>query len=345
MRRSFAIAFLLGSLMLGLALSGCGGDDEEAEEAPSPPTEQETSDAAGTGQEPISLVYIAGTAEAPYFLNVFEGIKAGAEGAAGDVTTSIIDAKFDSAQEVAAIETAVTRGADAVVVTPFDIPAVKGAISRAQAEGVSIASYIAEIPEADVNVVIDEVEFGTASGRLAGEFAAENLGCDVRVAVLNSDPLGPTQLDRKQGLIDGLKEECPDAEVVANQTAFLEEEALNTMSAILQRNPNLNLLLTVNEPGALGAISAIEAAGRTPGEDIHIFAVGEEQRLLDAMKAGKVEGSTTAEPWLTGKLVAENVIKLLRGEDFEADLTVPVTPFTRETVEGVDPLGSKEHRE
>jgi ABC-type sugar transport system substrate-binding protein len=263
------------------------------------------------------------TMEFEWFTFVAQGlIDAAAE---CGVEVVVFDPKSDAAEQVNGVETMLASGIAAVAISAVDGNAISVVVDAAHAQGVPVVQHVSSVPGADVNVGVPELEFGRQIGLAGGQWLASAKPDDApyKIAILNADSLGTGLLDRKAGLLAGLEESIPadQYEIVSDIEAYAEDTALDNASTILQANPDLDLFLTVNDVGALGALAAIETAGLDPATDV--AAVGSlTRRGLEAVVAGTMPGGTVVPGAPHGEALADALFALLAGETPEFDQLV-----------------------
>lgn len=294
-----------------------------AQSSPSPDASGATvpCPAAGTkvGYSPITL-------EFEWFNYVAEGLKDAA--AACGVEVLVYDPKGDAQDQVSGIESLLSSGIAAVSIAAVDGNAIGAAVDAAHEASVPVVQHVSSVPGADANVGVPESEFGRQIGTAGGQWLvrAKPGQASYKIAILNADSLGGGLLDRKAGLLAGLEESVPvgSYEVVADIEAYAEDDALNAATTILQANSDLDLFLTVNDVGALGALAAIEAAGLDPATQT--AAVGSlTQRGLEAVVAGKMPGGTAVPGAPHGRALAATMFALLAGQSPAFDQLVEPT--------------------
>jgi ribose transport system substrate-binding protein len=109
------------------------------------------------------------------------------------------------------------------------------------------------------------------------------------------------------------------------------EGARPVMRDLLGRFPDLNAVFPINDPSALGAISALESAGRL--EEVTIVTVDGSQDGIAAIKAGKLHSTSAQFPKEIGKAAAEQVYLHLSGEPVPINVVVPVESITAENAD------------
>ncbi|MDA2810141.1 sugar ABC transporter substrate-binding protein [Nocardiopsis sp. RSe5-2] len=251
-RRALAAAAAAG---LAASLTACSSDG-----------------AADDGEVLVGL--ITKTETNPFFVKM----KGGAEEAAEEhgVRVQSFSGEYDGDNEgqVQAVENLIAAGADGILITPNDSEAIVPALDRARAAGIMVIALDTPTEPADAvdaTFATDNFLAGEYIGRwAAARFEAE--GEEPRVAMLD---LNPNQIavdvDRDQGFLQGLGVDIADPGQIGDEdderivghdvTEGAEEGGRTAMENLLQRDPDLNLVYTINEPAAAGAYEALEAAG------------------------------------------------------------------------------------
>ena len=278
--------------------------------------------AAGT-----TIAYTPITGELDWFSAIEGELQARAD--ACGVELLKFDPAGDAAKQADGIETFITSGAKAIGISAVDSDAIKSAVADAKAKGIYIVQHVSAVPDFDANVGVPEADFGRMIGEVGGEWivATKPDETEYQVAILNADSLGEGLLTRKQGLIYGLESALGGKpyKIVSDVEAYAEDKALDATASILSANPEVDLILTVNDAGALGALAAIESAGLTPNVDV--ATVGSlTQRGLEAVIAGKMPGGITVPGPPHGDALADVMFGLLTGTlKAGADVQVPPT--------------------
>ncbi len=91
------------------------------------------------------------------------------------------------------------------------------------------------------------------------------------------------------------------------------------MENFLQSNPEINAVFTINDPSAVGALAAIEAAKRT---DIKIYSIDGSQDAIKLIKDNKIVGTSAQFPVKMGQTAGDLVYKVINGEKFEKSVKV-----------------------
>jgi ABC-type sugar transport system substrate-binding protein len=122
--------------------------------------------------------------------------------------------------------------------------------------------------------------------------------------------------------------QAPEATIVGRYLGGVAEFGLQSMETALQAYPDINVVVSINDAGAYGALQALEAAGKDPATTI-IVGIDAEKQALDLIKAGGMyRGTVDTQPAKTGEMVAQAVVKLLAGATVPRDIAVPVKVIT-----------------
>ncbi len=273
------------------------------------------------------IALIMKTLTNPFFLAMEVGARKAAEEFDVDLIVVSAEGETSITQQIGLIEDMTTQQVPAIVIAPIDSKAVVPALAKAQEAGIHIINIDNRIdPVAAEEGGLDIEIFISASnvvgGTLAGAYLAGLLGGSGQVAMLEGIPGVDNAEGRKAGFVAAVSL-YPDIEIVASQTAhWATEEALNVFSNILQAHPDLDGLFCANDMMALGAIRAIEAAGKT-GE---IYVTSYDN--LDAAQAAIIDGTMHAtieqNPALMGYYGVKFALEAIKGEEIPKEFMVPL---------------------
>ena len=140
-------------------------------------------------------------------------------------------------------------------------PVFEDLAKQARAAGIKWITYGSKLQNEDAQVGFRQYEDGVPLGQAAGKWINEQLGGKAKVAILGYEQ-GDWGRRRGQGIVDGLKQTAPGAEIVAKQDAISPTEGLNTTRTLLQAHPDLNVILGVEDPATEGAYQAWTGSGK-----------------------------------------------------------------------------------
>jgi ribose transport system substrate-binding protein len=300
---------LAATLGVGL-LFGCGPRDDTA------------SSPAGGRLFGVSFQ----TMNNPFFVDLNEGIKEVVE-AHGDRLVTL-DAQFNSLKQKNDVSDMVLQRAAGIFINPVNWEGIKGSLLQARRKG--IPCIIVDAPAKDAELALctvasDNIE----AGRMAARALAE-VNPAAKVVILHLSP-NKACIDR----VAGFKEELakhPEMEILDIQEGKgTTEGARPVMRDLLGRFPELDAAFPINDPSALGAISALESAGKLG--DVTVVTVDGSQEGIKAVQAGKLLSTSAQFPNEIGRISAEMMYKHLEGEPVEKDVKVRVELITKENAD------------
>jgi len=226
--------------------------------------------AFAAGEPVIGL--ITKTETNPFFVKMKEGAAAEAKAKGAKLLSGAGKADGDNAGQVTAIENMIAGGAKTIMITPNDSKAIVPAIKKAQAQGVMFIALDSPADPADATDALFATNNYTA-GLLIGKYAKAALGGKpVKIATLDLFPGHPVGAQRHNGFVQGfglksfdatINELAKPAEIVCSADSYGDQAKGQTaMENCLQKNPDINLVYTINEPAAAGAFTALKSAGK-----------------------------------------------------------------------------------
>jgi fructose transport system substrate-binding protein len=226
-------------------------------------------------QEKILIGLVTKTESNPFFVKMREGAKKVAEELGVELQS--FSGKFDTDNDaqVAAVENLISAGAKGILITPSLTRAIVPAILRAREAGLIVIALDTELDPknaADATFATDNF----LAGVMIGKWAKAQMGSKAstaRIGFLDIDKSQPTVgVQRDQGFMTGFGIDIKnpnkygdedDPRIVGHYYSQGNEEGGRAgMETLLQKDPNLNVLYTLNEPAAAGAYEALKAVGR-----------------------------------------------------------------------------------
>jgi fructose transport system substrate-binding protein len=314
---------LFAPLALGFAavtlVAACGSDSAESSSTEAAATETSAAgDAAAAGGEKILVGLITKTDTNPFFVKMKEGAQAKADELGIELQAFAGKQDGDNDTQVQAIETLIQAGAKGIVITPSDSKAIVPTIQKARDAGLLVIALDTPTDPADaVDITFATDNF--QAGLLIGQWAAGTLGdaaADAKIALLdlNADQITVDVL-RDQGFLQGFGIDVndinkmgdeSDPRIVGNDyTDGSEDGGRTAMENLLQKDPDINVVYTINEPAAAGAYQALKAAGRE--NDVLIVSVDGGCPGVENVKSGVIGATSQQYPLLMASMGVEAI--------------------------------------
>lgn len=228
--------------------------------------------AAGAAHAEIGACLITKTDTNPFFVKMKEGALEGAKANGIDLQTFAGKIDGDVATQVAAVETCIASGAKGILITPTDSRALAPVVRQARDAGLLVIALDTPFEPASVA----DATFATdnfLAGELIGRWAAASMDASkAKIALLdlNASEISVDYL-RNNGFLKGFGIDIKDPtdigdeddpRIVGNDvTNGNEEGGRNAMENLLQKDPGVNVVYTINEPAAAGAYEALKSVG------------------------------------------------------------------------------------
>jgi len=261
------------ALALGAGVVACGGDSGGS---------STTSGSGGGGDVKVGL--ITKTDTNPFFVKMKEGADKSAGTLGASVQSFAGKKDGDNESQVAAVENLISAGAKGLMITPNDSKAIVPSLDKARQAGLLVVALDTQTEPsnaADITYATDNFAAGEAIGKwAAGTFQKE--GKQAKIAMLDLSPEGVSvDVQRDQGFLTGFGVDAGDKNKIGDEkdprvvghdvTDGAEEGGRTAMENLLQKDPSINLVYTINEPAAAGAYQALKAAGKD--KDVTIVSV------------------------------------------------------------------------
>ncbi len=305
--------FAAAALAVAILICGCGGGDKS--EAKKDTTKGPT---ATIG---VSLL----TRTHPFYQDLESGLR---EGAAAHGYELIVQAgEFDVAKQKDQLENFIVRKVAAIIVCPCDSKSIGTSIAAANQAGIPVftadIAVLAEGPKVVCHVASDNV----AGGRLAAKAVIDALGGKGKVAIIDH-PEVESVIQRVRGFEEGIAE-AAGMQIVAKLTGRgMKDVAFRTAEDILQAHPDLDAIFGINDDSALGALAAVEKAGKQGRITIIGFDAVPEAR--QAIRDGKIHADVIQQPKVIGSTTIQAIADYMAGKTVPPSILIPCDLLTKD---------------
>ena len=227
------------------------------------------------------------------------------------------DAAGSAAKQVADVNSLIAQGVDAIFLVPREERPLIPAVMAAKKAGIPVILVDRDVDQklakagTDFLTVLrsDFVE----EGKRAGEWVATKTGGSAKIIELQGTTGASPANDRRRGFADAIKAHS-GLQIVASQTGdFARDTGRQVAETLLQAHPDATVIYAHNDEMALGAIAAIEAAGKKPGKDVIVVSIDGEKDALQAIIDGKMGATVECSPKF-GPVAFDTIEKYGRGE-------------------------------
>ncbi len=247
-----------------------------------------------------------------------------------DLLVNGIKNETDLAEQVNLVEQMTARGAQAIVIAPADSKALVPALKRAADQGVLIINIDNKLDAGALAQSGLKAPFvgpdNRAGAKAVGLALAKKLQPGDPVAIIEGVPTAFNGQQRRAGFEDAMKE--AGMKVVSIQAGNWEMEKANAVaSAILSEHPGLKALLCANDNMALGAVSAIQSAGKQG--QVLVAGFDNISAIQPMIEDGRVTATADQHAGQLAVFGIEAALKILAGEASPEDQTTAVDLITK----------------
>ena len=296
------------------ALAACGSGSS---------TSTSSSSAAG-GDKAITMGFAQVGAESGWRTANTKSIQESAK--AAGITLKFSDAQQKQENQIKAIRSYIQQKVDVIAFSPVVETGWDTVLLEAKRANIPVILTDRSVDSKDTSLY--KTFLGSdfvLEGKKAGEWLVkDSANAAVNVVELQGTTGAAPAIDRKEGFEEAIKAN-PGIKIVASQTGdFTRAGGKQVMEAFLKSQPKIDVVYAHNDDMGLGAIEAIEAAGKTPGKDIKIITVDAVKDGMQALADGKINFIVECSP-LLGDQLMDLAKKVLAGE------SVPERVVTEET--------------
>lgn len=320
-------------LATALFLFGCEQTDKNASVSDQMnPASENTQKADQEKQKSYKFGATYMTLNNPFFVLVNNGIKDVVE-ANGDILIAL-DPALDSDRQISQVKDLISQGVDAIFVNPVDWKDIRPALEAAKRAGIPVINVDAPVYDRDlVASVIASDNYN------AGVICAKDMMKKLQSAkiVILEQLTAKSAIDRTQGFIDTIAGNDNYVIVAEESSEGQLEQAMPVMEKIIRENDDIDVVMALNDPTAMGAYAALKAANREEG--VYIYGIDGAPETKQMIKDGKITATAAQSPNTIGMTSAQVAYDILAGKTVEKMIFVDVIFID---VNNVDEYGTKD---
>jgi len=294
--------WVLAAALAAVVLSGCRPADDNG-------TARGT---AGAGARVLTVGFAQVGAESAWRTAETGSIQS--EAAKRGVKLKFADAQGKQENQIKAVRSFIAQGVDAIILAPVVETGWEPVLKEARQAHVPVVLVDRGIQVEDDSLYTTLIASDfVAEGRMAADWLVDKTRGKAVIVELEGTPGAAPAIDRKKGFESGI-ETRSGMKVVASQSGdFRRSGGKEVMEALLKVHPELTVVFAHNDDMALGAIQALEEAGKKPGRDVLVVSIDGVKGAFEAMAAGTLNCTVECNP-LLGPMAFDAVEKAVRAE-------------------------------
>lgn len=268
----------------------------------------------------------------PFYEIVDEEIRAVVE-AHGDVLLSR-DPALSAERQEEIVKDFVKDGVKAIFLNPVDWREAGAMLAAAEAAHIPVIVVDTDVAE-DAGVVATRIE---SDNYAAGASCAAHLlshASGANIAILTHEG-AHSAVRRIQGFREALAGQGAYRIVDTAECYGQLERAMPAMEEMLARHPEIDTVMALNDPAALGALAALAAAGRS---DVRVYGVDGTPEARERIAAGRMTATAAQSPREIGRRAADAAYQILAGESVEPHVLLQTRLLSRETLANDTEMG------
>ncbi|WP_322097719.1 ABC transporter substrate-binding protein [Nakamurella alba] len=255
-----------------------------------------------------------------------------------NVDLQFTSAEGDQAKQIASIKTFITQGVDLIAFSPVVETGWDSVLEEAKTAGIPV---ILTDRAVDSDPSLYKTFIGSdfiKEGEKAATWAKDEFAdaSEVNMVVLEGTTGSAPANDRKTGWENVLGADAKFKTLASQTGDFTRDGGKKVMEGFLAKYPDIDLVYAHNDDMGLGAIEAIEAAGKVPGKDIKIVTVDAVKAGMEALAAGKINYIVECSPLLGEQLFAASSA-VLAGQEIPARIITIEGEFDQEQAKAALP--------
>ena len=229
------------------------------------------------------------------------------------------DAAGSAAKQVADVNSMIAQGVDLIFLAPREEKPLIPAVMAAKKAGIPVILLDRNVDQSLAKAGEDYITFIGSDfideGKRVAEWLMANKPGGAKIIELEGTTGSSPANDRKKGFDEAL---TGDYKVLASQTGdFARDKGRQVAEALLQAHPDADVIYAHNDEMAMGAIAALEAAGKTPGKDVWVLSIDGGKEAVQAVVDGKIAAVVECNPRF-GPKAFETMSRYGKGEKIEA---------------------------
>ena len=227
------------------------------------------------------------------------------------------DAASSAAKQVADVNSMIAQKVDMIFLAPREEKPLIPAIMNAKKNGIPVILLDRSVDPKLAQPGRDYVTFigsdFVEEGRRAANWLVKAMNGKAKIIELEGTVGASPANDRKQGFNEVIKQH-PGMQIVASQSGdFTRDKGRQVAQTLIQAHPEADAIYAHNDEMALGAIAALEAAGKKPGKDVTVVSIDGEKDALQAIVEGKLGASVECNPRF-GPVAFKTMQRYAKGE-------------------------------
>ena len=234
-------------------------------------------------------------------------------------------------KQVEEIQELIAGGVELIFINPVDWTKIKPALEMARAVKIPVIAIDTNV-EDDSLVMCTVVSDNYSAGVQCAEHLLKN-SSGGNIALLKHSQ-ARSSLDRMQGFLDKISADKNFRVVAQAECLGQLEVAMPVMQDLIQTHPEINIVMALNDPSAMGALAALQNLNRLG--DIKVYGVDGVPETKEMIFSRRMTATAGQSPRQIGKIAADCAYKIFSGEPVEKIIKLPTKLLSAENISAAD---------
>lgn len=263
----------------------------------------------GTSDGKWSISILVGPQDSPHWVSAVEGARMAAADLNVDLTVLSPNSEGDVTLQIGQMEDRIARGDDAIIVAPLDTKAIIPAIEQANESGIIVCAVDKSAEGGDISSAV--MTDNPAAAGEGAQFLINLVGEKGKILFLEGMAGHQSAVDRKAGAL-AVYEKYPDIELISLSGDWDTAKGQAVTEDVLTANPDIMGVQASNDMMAIGAQTALSAAGL---DNVPVVGFDAVPAALEMVTDGRLAATVAQFPTRMAYIAVANAVKALEGED------------------------------
>ena len=290
-------------------------ENNTAEESAGESAAEAVANDAASSEAPYKVAFICKSFSDTFCLSVRDEFEKAAQNYAELFTVDYFDSQNSASTQNDQIETCTAGGYNAIVFQQVDAEAPVEVVKAALDAGIYVVVTTGHIEDDGASWYVDADPY--QQGQVVADYAIEQGDLDNAEVAILSGPVGNFHSENRVKAFTDAVNSVDSATLVATEVAdWSKDTAMTITQNWLVAYPDLKVILAANDDMGMGAVEAIEMAGKE--DQITVFSVDGTEAGLEAVKEGRLGATVKQDEVAYAVDAVEITAQLLQGEDAES---------------------------
>lgn len=305
---------LLVVLLLALALSACGGDDDANQEP------------SATNVPKLRIALVMKTLTNPFFVEMERGARQAEADLGIELIVRTAAQETSIEQQIQIVDELIKQEVDAIVIAPGDSRELIPVLTDAQQAGIVVINIDNRLdPDVSATLGLEGVPFISVNNEqgayLSAQYIAEGVTEPTEAIIIEGIRTAQNAQDRRAGAERAFTEN-DNITIVAQETANWKiDEGYSVAQQLFEAFPDVELVFAANDMMALGVVQYLQEQNRS---DVKVAAYDALEEAKEAVAAGTLQVTIDQQAARQGYLGVEYAVRALAGEELPAETMVDV---------------------